>query len=329
MVDIDHLESLIEHALTGGKRPIGRLISMVEDYEEASAEISKRLFSRLGNAYVIGITGPPGSGKSTLTDKLVKLMRTKAFRVAVIAVDPSSPFSHGAILGDRIRMNDLALDPDVFIRSMGTRGRLGGLAPAVEGAVKIFDACGFDYIIIETVGVGQSEVDIAQMADTTVVVSVPGLGDDIQMIKAGILEIGDILAINKSDLDGAAHLASMLQTMLFLSDSRKEREWTPPIVMVTAAQNKGVDDLYDAIKTHRDKMAENNMREQTRKIRLGAEIESLLKNRISTRIFSHYHLDELLNERMDAIANRELNPYEWADEQIDSIFSNFPSAAPQ
>ena len=328
MVDIDHLENLIEQALAGGKRPIGRLISMVEDFEEASAEISKRLFTRLGSAYVVGITGPPGSGKSTLTDKLVKLMRSKGFRVAVIAVDPSSPFSHGAILGDRIRMNDLALDPDVFIRSMGTRGRLGGLAPAVEGAAKIFDACGFDYIIIETVGVGQSEVDIAQMADTTVVVSVPGLGDEIQMIKAGILEIGDVLAVNKSDLDGAAHLASMLGTMLFLSDSRKEREWTPPIVMVTAAQNKGIDDLYDAIQNHKSKITQTNMREQTRKMRLGTEIEMLLKNQISTRIFSSYRLGELLNERLDAIANRELNPYVWAEEQIDLIFSGFPSAAP-
>ena len=192
-----------ERLLQGDKRACARLISLLENNDEKAVDIIKRQYHKTGNAYVIGVTGSPGSGKSTLTDRLTKELRAEGKKVGILAVDPTSPFSGGAILGDRIRMSDLALDKDVFIRSMGTRGYLGGISKATWGAVKALDIYGCDYIFIETVGVGQSEVDIVKMADTVLMVMIPNMGDDIQAIKAGIMEIADVFAINKSDLDGA------------------------------------------------------------------------------------------------------------------------------
>ena len=216
------------------------MLYVENEYDEA-VDIMKKLYPHTGNAYVIGITGPPGAGKSTLTDKIVKEYRRLGKTVGVIAIDPTSPFSGGAILGDRIRMNELTLDEGVFIRSMGTRGSLGGLSHKTADAVKIMDAAGKDVIIVETVGVGQSEVDIVKAADTTLVVVVPGLGDDIQAIKAGILEIADIFTINKADRDGADKLNVELEMMLDLYQDKLD--WRPPIKRTVAHRNEGIAEL--------------------------------------------------------------------------------------
>lgn len=269
-VDINRL---CAEALAGGKRAIGRLITLAENDLEARQQILSRLHEHTGRAYVLGITGPPGAGKSSLTDKLAKFLLTQPdggesnFAVGIIAVDPSSPFSGGAILGDRIRMNDLCLEPRVFIRSLGSRGALDGLSQAVASAVQILDACGCRIIIIETVGVGQAATAIRQLAHTTLVVSVPGLGDDIQMIKAGILEIGDILVVNKADRDGAKQLADTL-TIVHSRPKPWQPGWQTPVLLTCAAGNQtngrggGIADLWQAVESHRDYLQSNNLKKE-------------------------------------------------------------------
>src|SRR5919198_398078 len=241
---------LSERVLAGDARAVARAISKVEDGAQDAAALMKAIYPHTGRGLVVGVTGAPGAGKSSLVDKLALLYRARGERVGIICVDPSSPFSGGAILGDRIRMQTLGLDPGVFIRSMATRGNLGGLARATVDAVAILDAAGFEKIVVETVGVGQDEVEIVKTADVTVVVLVPGMGDDIQAIKAGIMEIGDVFVINKADRDGVHRTEKELEALLSLA--MRPDHWSPPIVKTVATENKGITDLIAAIESYRE-----------------------------------------------------------------------------
>ncbi|MFO7941331.1 MAG: methylmalonyl Co-A mutase-associated GTPase MeaB [Bacillota bacterium] len=280
-MDSSDVETMIADIRAAKPGALARAISLVEDEEPAAADILEAVHPYTGDSHVVGITGPPGSGKSTLTDRIVKRLREAEKTVGVIAVDPTSPFSGGALLGDRTRMSDLATDPDVFIRSMGTRGSLGGLSRAVYGAIKILEAARKEVILVETVGVGQSEVDIARVADTVVVVFVPGLGDDVQAIKAGITEIGDLLVVNKSDLPGASRVESVLESTLNLAPPREEP--APKIATTSAEKDRGVDELLDMISEHRRLSVESGLLHRRRRMRARAEVTAILARRVSRR----------------------------------------------
>ncbi len=269
---------IVTELLNGSKLAISRAITAVENEYDDAVEIMQKIYPHTGNSYIIGITGPPGAGKSTLTDKVTKEYRRRGKTVGIIAVDPSSPFSGGAILGDRIRMNELTMDEGVFIRSMATRGSLGGMSRKTAEVVKILDASGKDIVIIETVGVGQSEVDIVKTADTTLVVLVPGLGDDIQAIKAGILEIGDVFAINKADHDGVERLNIEIEMMLDLDQS--ETKWRPKITRTIASQNQGIVELVDSIEEHATYLIKSGLIQKRRFERTRNEILVMLDEAI-------------------------------------------------
>jgi LAO/AO transport system kinase len=244
------MTEIVERLLRGDRRALGRIVSLIENGAPEARELLAQLHLRGGHAHVVGLTGSPGAGKSTLATQLVRELRRRGQRVGVVAVDPSSPFTGGAILGDRIRMQELAGDPDVFIRSMASRGSLGGLAASTRDVVRALDAAGFDTIVIETVGAGQAEVEIVRAAQSVVVVVVPGMGDDIQAIKAGILEIADIFVVNKADRPGADQTAAELRMLLSLDERRGERAWRPPILKTIAASGEGVPALADALADH-------------------------------------------------------------------------------
>ncbi|MEN8650868.1 methylmalonyl Co-A mutase-associated GTPase MeaB [Streptomyces sp. 21So2-11] len=309
---------LVAQAREGRPRAVARLISLVEGASPQLREVMAALAPLSGHAYVVGLTGSPGVGKSTSTSALVSAYRRAGKRVGVLAVDPSSPFSGGALLGDRVRMSEHSSDPGVYIRSMATRGHLGGLSWAAPQAIRVLDAAGCDVVIVETVGVGQSEVEIASQADTSVVLLAPGMGDGIQAAKAGILEIGDVYVVNKADRDGADATARELNQMLGLGESRGPGDWRPPIVKTVAARGEGIDEVVEALEKHRAWMEERGVLGERRARRAAYEVENIAVTALRGRI-----ADLRGDRRLGALASRivagELDPYAAADELVAGV----------
>jgi len=307
-------KSLIDRIAAGDVRAVARAISKVEDLSKDATALMKQVFPLTGRGLVIGITGAPGAGKSSLVDKLALLYRQRGERVGIVAVDPSSPFSGGAILGDRIRMQTLGLDNGVFIRSMATRGNLGGLARTTVDAVSILDAAGYGKIIIETVGVGQDEVEVVKAADVSVVVLVPGMGDDIQAIKAGIMEIGDIFVINKADRDGVNSTEKELQALLSLAE--RDDGWQPPIVKTIAIESAGIEELAAAVESYRDFHLRTNSGEGRRRAIARWRILELLRERLVAQTLESAAASEKLDELAGEVASRQRDPYSAVEELI-------------
>ncbi len=308
-------EILLEKLFAGEARAVARAITKIENGADGAAEIMKAVFQKTGNALVIGITGSPGAGKSSLVDKLALYHKEKGERIGIVCIDPSSPFSGGAILGDRIRMQTLGLDKNVFIRSMATRGNLGGLSRATVDAVAILDAAGFDKVIVETVGVGQDEVEIVKTADVSVVVLVPGMGDDIQAIKAGIMEIGDVFVINKADREGVLRTEKELEALLSLA--HRPDFWNPPIVKTVATENKGIEDLSKAIESYKEFQAQGEA-SLTRKQAIARwRLLELLREKLLSNLLSKNGTNERLEQLALDIAEKRTNPYSAVEEILD------------
>jgi LAO/AO transport system kinase len=308
-------QTLVERVFAGETRAVARAISKVEDGTEDAAELMKAVFPRTGKALIVGITGSPGAGKSSLVDKLALYYRQRGERVGIICVDPSSPFSGGAILGDRIRMQTLGLDNGVFIRSMATRGNLGGLARATVDAVAILDAAGFQKVIVETVGVGQDEVEIVKTADVSVVVLVPGMGDDIQAIKAGIMEIGDVFVINKADREGVLRTEKELEALLSLA--MRSDLWEPPIVKTVATENQGLEALAEAIESYYKFQGETDSAAANRRTQIARwRILELLRERLLAQTLNAKSASERLDRLAAEVAAKQRDPYSAVEELI-------------
>ncbi len=310
------LNTELERILAGEARAVARAISKVEDGTEGASALMKAVFPHTGRGLVVGITGSPGAGKSSLVDKLALLYRARGERVGIVCVDPSSPFSGGAILGDRIRMQTLGLDPGVFIRSMATRGHLGGLSRATVDAVAILDAAGYQKVIIETVGVGQDEVEIVKAADVSVVVLVPGMGDDVQAIKAGIMEIGDVFVINKADRDGVLRTEKELEAMLSLAT--RPDGWEPPIVKTVATESKGVEELAAAVESYRE-FQQKGEASLTRRTAIARwRLLELLRERLLARALAGEGADAQLDRLAAEVATKRRDPYSAVEEFLDA-----------
>jgi len=334
-MDLNTTSGLTEALLAGNRRALARVISHIENNTELAMPLLAALYPRSGQAHIIGVTGAPGTGKSTLVNALARKYRQQGLTVGIIAIDPTSPFSGGALLGDRVRMRDLAGDAGVFIRSMATRGSLGGLAQATADVIMVLDAAGFQRIIIETVGVGQSEVEIASAAYTTVVVEAPGLGDEVQAIKAGILEIADIFAVNKADRDGVDRTVMALKMMLNLGTSdrlqvmhhghmlpinlpempERQQEWTPPVIKTVATSGQGADELIAAIEEHRLYLEQSGGRVLRDHLRAATELRMILRDYLLEELLARIE-PEQLERLVQAVARRELDPYTAARQLV-------------
>jgi len=307
-------EETIERALAGDARALARLVSLVENGAPELRPVMKALAPLTGGARVIGLTGAPGVGKSTMTTALVSAYRERDLRVGVLAVDPTSPFTGGALLGDRVRMQDHATDPGVFIRSMASRGHLGGLAAATPQALRVLDAAGFGAVLVETVGVGQAEVEVASLADTTLVLVAPGTGDAVQAAKAGILEVGDIFVVNKCDNPGAQETVRNLRTMIAMAE-RSGGDWKPPIVMTTATAGEGIADLTAALDAHWSWLDSSGERDRRRRARAREEVAAIAVAALRQRM-GGLPGDSRLDELAARVAAGELDPYSAADELV-------------
>ncbi len=318
-MNLQEMDKIIEGVFAGNKRFVARAISIIENGNSISAELLNSIYSGVGKAYRIGITGPPGAGKSTLTDNLTKYYRKLGKKVGIIAVDPTSPFTGGALLGDRVRMNQIGTDEGVFIRSMATRGSLGGLSKKTIDAADVLDAAGYEIVIFETVGVGQSELDIAQTADTTIVVLVPESGDSVQAMKAGLMEIGNIFVLNKSDRPGADSAVMSLKTILMMQN-KNNNQWEAPIIQTVAYKNKGIDTLAENIQRHKTFLQENNLFETSRQLKLKIRIKNIISNQLETQLWN-VERERHLNSSLQDILEGKISPYIVANKII-SHFKN-------
>jgi len=310
-------ESLAAGVRAGEKRALARAITLVENSDPLAYELVRDVYPETGRGYAVGVTGPPGVGKSTLISELVRHVRTSGTTVGVISVDPSSPFSQGALLGDRIRLSDHFLDPEVFIRSMGTRGHLGGLAEATLQALLLLDAAGKELVFLETVGAGQSEVEVIGIADTVVLVLMPGSGDSIQALKAGIMEIPDVIAINKLDHPAAKTMMNEVRSILALD---KERGWRPPIVMTEATRGENVPELWEKIEAHRAFLEGEGLLEQRRRENLAGEVFAVASARAKAHLERAVAGDPELRRLLDEVQSRELDPLTAVREIMDKVF---------
>ncbi len=309
---------LFKRIIDGNTRAIARGISIIENNHTQKEDLIDNLYPFTGNSTVIGVTGPPGAGKSTIVDRIIQFERNKRKKIAVIAVDPSSPFSGGAILGDRLRMQTHATDPGVFIRSMASRGHLGGISTATTGAIKVFDAAGFDTIIIETIGVGQTEVEVMELADIILLTLVPGMGDEIQAMKAGIMEIADLFLVNKSDIDGADRLKSEIEYMLMLGSEQKGT-LMPPVKLASAKNNLGTEELYNTLFDHISLLKDSGLLAERRKKRIKKEIEHIFITKTREILNARLNIEENIGLWIEKVYNKEIRPYNFVNMKMESL----------